>query len=505
MAPPNSGSWNVAVIRESLLSWYTANRRKLPWRGDAPPWAADKAGMRKAAAREAQAKAQPRLTNFFAKRLRPDTSKEGVCIDLDIEDSELAVHQEKTQVEAEADVGAEEMRAFTPTPYGTWVSEVMLQQTQVERVVEYWLRWMEKFPTIEALAKADPQDVNAVWSGLGFYGRARRLHEGAKYIIEKCGGELPNDLDALRQIPGVGPYTAGAIASIGFGRRAAVVDGNVIRVFARLNAWSGNAASSQLARQCWELAEELVDPARPGQFNQGLMELGATVCTPQAPSCERCPLRSSCKAYALKVRDKISSVTLYPEKAPRKAAPLRCFAIAIVEDNDGRVLFSKRESQRLLAGQWECPTVELESANEDAVEDEAEGRRPSKTLACKHAPVEAGSESVKPLLTLVGQLLQQSGVQQLEGITLQSTESPPIEHGISNERHRMHVFRASISDAISAERGVDSGGALCWMTPTEIANAAGITSGVQKVLAAGGFVLARGVQPSTAGKRLRAE
>ncbi|CAK9036830.1 Adenine DNA glycosylase (MutY homolog) (hMYH), partial [Durusdinium trenchii] len=185
--------------------------------------------------------------------------------------------------------------------YGVWVSEVMLQQTQVAVVIPYWTRWMRRFPTLNDLAAAPLEEVNALWAGLGFYGRARRLHEGAKYVLAQHGGQLPSDVTALRKIPGVGPYTAGAIASIAFQQPAALVDGNVARVFARLRAMPaalGVAKSQRLMKRCWSLAEQLVDRTEPGVFNQALMELGATICTPSSPSCERCPLRFACRAFA---------------------------------------------------------------------------------------------------------------------------------------------------------------------------------------------------------------
>ena len=180
--------------------------------------------------------------------------------------------------------------------YATWVSEIMLQQTRVETVIRYFLTWMERFPTIEALASASAEEVNSVWAGLGYYRRARMLHEGAQHVVRELGGRLPRTVPELLKIKGVGPYTAGAIASIAFAQAAPVVDGNVIRVFSRLHAIDGDPAT--LLKPSWKLAEHLLDRSRPGDYNQGLMELGATVCTPKSPKCGECPLQNQCRARA---------------------------------------------------------------------------------------------------------------------------------------------------------------------------------------------------------------
>ncbi|KUF96932.1 hypothetical protein AM588_10007041 [Phytophthora nicotianae] len=206
-------------------------------------------------------------------------------------------------------------------PYETWVSEIMLQQTRVDTVVEYFLRWIDKFPTVAALAEANEEDVNALWAGLGYYRRARMLHAGAKYVVENYGGELPSTVDQLLTIPGIGPYTAGAIASIAFGNREPLVDGNVIRVMARMRAVGADPKNKQLINFSWRAAKDFVGECnRPGALNQALMELGATMCTVQVPDehyrgssnfvkahvsylllqnprCSDCPVKSVCLAY----------------------------------------------------------------------------------------------------------------------------------------------------------------------------------------------------------------
>jgi A/G-specific adenine glycosylase len=181
-------------------------------------------------------------------------------------------------------------------PYAIWVSEVMLQQTRVATVIPYYERFLARFPTLTALARAEESEVLAAWQGLGYYRRARALHRGARAVAADHGGSLPRDLEGLRAIPGIGPYTAGAIASIAFDTPAPVVDGNVTRVLCRLYALGGDPAKNPLRAELWRRAAQLVPAARASDFNQALMELGATVCTPRAPRCDECPLRRACLA-----------------------------------------------------------------------------------------------------------------------------------------------------------------------------------------------------------------
>lgn len=183
-----------------------------------------------------------------------------------------------------------------PSAYATWVSEVMLQQTRVEVVRDYYKRFMHSYPSVTMLAQADEADVLRLWQGLGYYSRAKRLLEGARHVAQHCAGVLPDDPQQLQKIPGIGPYSAGAIASISYGKRAPLVDGNVIRVLTRLFALPGDPQKGLVKAALWELADQLVSPSRPGDFNQALMELGALVCRPKAPACLDCPLRADCRA-----------------------------------------------------------------------------------------------------------------------------------------------------------------------------------------------------------------
>ena len=221
-------------------------------------------------------------------------------------------------------------------PYAIWVSEVMLQQTRVDKVVPYWKRFMRAFPTPTALASAHEDEVLSHWSGLGYYRRARLLHRGAREVVARYGGRVPEDADARRSLPGVGRYTAGAIGSIAFGREEPVVDGNVARVIARYRGIETPLDRSETARALWDHAGRLVRGARPGDFNQALMELGARVCVPRNPDCERCPIRRGCVARR---EDRVDSL---PTKKAKRA-PRRVALSAVVTERAGQLVLVKRE------------------------------------------------------------------------------------------------------------------------------------------------------------------
>jgi A/G-specific adenine glycosylase len=236
-------------------------------------------------------------------------------------------------------------------PYAIWVSEIMLQQTRVQTVIPYWQRWMARFPTVHALAGAPLDDVLAAWAGLGYYTRARNLWTGAQAVASRWGGELPRHAAELREVPGIGPYTAGAIASIAFGERAPLVDGNVARVLARVYAITDDIKSSAGQRALWTRAQEVMtalpDGAAPGDLNQGLMELGATVCAPTAPRCLVCPLAAACATRG----DEL------PIAAPRKRAhelPVLAREALWIERR-GAVVLARRPPRGLFGGLWELP------------------------------------------------------------------------------------------------------------------------------------------------------
>lgn len=228
-------------------------------------------------------------------------------------------------------------------PYAVWVSEVMLQQTRVETVIPYFARWMARFPDVGALAAAARDEVMKAWEGLGYYSRARNLHRAAVLVVERHGGRIPAERAGLRSLPGVGRYTSGAVLSIAFGMAEPVVDGNVRRIFARL-------ADEPLPAEhaLWGWAEWIVRGERPGDLNQAVMDLGATVCTPRLPRCASCPLRTSCLA-ALRG-------TQSQRPLPRKAAPIPREEVGTaVVRHDGRVLLARRPGDARLGGLWEFP------------------------------------------------------------------------------------------------------------------------------------------------------
>lgn len=244
-------------------------------------------------------------------------------------------------------------------PYAIWVSEVMLQQTRVDTVVPYFRRWMERFPTVEVLADADLDEVLKAWEGLGYYRRARMLHGAAAVVRDRHGGHLPSSPGTLRELPGVGEYTAGAVASIAFGRATPAVDGNVRRVLSRLFDLPRPTAG-----ELRTLAGELVDPTRPGDFNQALMELGATVCTPRSPRCGDCPWSGPCRARRLGLQE---SRPLPRERSGVREVDVGVAVVARQGTGSGRELFLVRRPEGgLLGGLWEFPGEETRSGEEAA-------------------------------------------------------------------------------------------------------------------------------------------
>ncbi len=240
-----------------------------------------------------------------------------------------------------------------PDPYAVWVSEIMLQQTRVETVIPYFEKWMARFPTVTALAEASEQEVLNQWEGLGYYSRARNLHKAARIVAEKFHGELPHDLDALRSLPGVGRYTVGAIASIAFGMDEPTLDGNLRRVFARLFDVTEPADSPAGEKILWGLAAEHLPKGQAGDYNQALMDLGATLCLPKNPRCLLCPLTELCAAREAGTQE------LRPVLKPKKETPHVVHAAAVIV-RDGKVLLAQRPSEGLLGGMWEFPNGPVE-------------------------------------------------------------------------------------------------------------------------------------------------
>lgn len=237
----------------------------------------------------------------------------------------------------------------TKDPYRIWVAEIMLQQTRVDTVIPYYERFLNQFPTVDALARARLDTVLKAWEGLGYYTRARHLHEAAGIVARQLGGKVPDDLDGLRALPGVGAYTGGAILSIAFGKRTAAVDGNVIRVIARLFAIEDPVDGNRTKNRIGEIAARLVPVSGPGHYNQALMDLGSGVCTPRNPDCPSCPLSAACKARKQGIQESI------PEKKRPAALPRREAVAALVRNDRGEILLVKRPDRGLLGGLWRFP------------------------------------------------------------------------------------------------------------------------------------------------------
>ena len=237
-------------------------------------------------------------------------------------------------------------------PYFIWVSEIMLQQTQVETVIPYYRRFIAKFPCVNALAEARADEILKIWENLGYYSRARHLLAAAKELVARWEGRLPQTIKDLLTLPGVGEYTAAAILSIAFGRPVAAIDGNVSRVICRVFALRTPLGAPESRQQIRDLADQLLSKRRPGHFNQAVMDLGATVCTPRTPSCLSCPLRSFCMANGLGLQEKL------PVSRKRSPLPHKHMTAAIIPDRKKRVLVVRRPESGLLGGLWKFPGEE---------------------------------------------------------------------------------------------------------------------------------------------------
>lgn len=236
----------------------------------------------------------------------------------------------------------------TKDPYAIWISEIMLQQTQVQTVIPYYERFVERFPTVSDLASAELEEVLKCWAGLGYYSRARNLHAAAKQIVEQHDGVFPESFEAVLALPGIGRYTAGAILSIAHDRSVPILDGNVIRVLSRVFLISGDPDTAPVKERLWSLAEAVIPEGEAGDFNQAMMELGARVCTPFEPDCARCPLETICQARRAGIQDKLPET----RKGP---ATVRVKEVAAVIEREGRFLIARRPPEGLWGGLWEFP------------------------------------------------------------------------------------------------------------------------------------------------------
>ncbi|MCL7454098.1 MAG: A/G-specific adenine glycosylase [Anaerolineae bacterium] len=234
-------------------------------------------------------------------------------------------------------------------PYAIWVAEIMLQQTRVETVIAYYQRFLQRFPTLEALAKAPLDDVLKAWEGLGYYARARNLHRAARWVVQEMNGRLPARSEDLSRLPGVGQYTASAIASIAFGQDAVALDGNLRRVLCRLFGIDDDPGRTNTQRRLTELAEAMLPSGQAGDFNQALMDLGAMICTPTTPQCLLCPLLGSCRSQQEGIQNEL------PIRATRGHRPHRDVTAGVIWDDNDHVLITRRPLDGLLGGLWEFP------------------------------------------------------------------------------------------------------------------------------------------------------
>ncbi|MFL0797510.1 MAG: A/G-specific adenine glycosylase [Cellvibrionaceae bacterium] len=238
------------------------------------------------------------------------------------------------------------------SPYRVWVSEIMLQQTQVATVIPYFERFMERFPTVEALASAPIDDVLHLWTGLGYYARARNLHKCAQAVMEQYGGEFPQSVDELSELSGIGRSTAGAIASISMGISAAILDGNVKRVLARFHAIEGWPGKSNVLKQLWQIAEQYTPDQDCHHYTQAMMDLGATVCSRSKPTCEACPLQTHCNAFDQ------GNPQDYPGKKPKKVLPTKTVQLLMVLNPEGELLLQQRPPTGIWGGLYSLPELE---------------------------------------------------------------------------------------------------------------------------------------------------
>jgi len=337
-----------------------------------------------------------------------------------------------------------------PTPYSVWVSEIMLQQTRVETVIPYYKRFLKRLPDVEALATAPLEDVLALWSGLGYYRRARSLHEGARLVLAEHRGEFPRDWKVALEIPGVGPYTAGAVLSIAYNLPFPVVDGNVERVLTRLFRMCGDPRKSKNQNGLRDFVQRHIPEGRASEFNQALMELGATVCTPLSPSCERCPLATLCLARQR------GDMTRYPESAAtRKSVELTLHAGVV--RNKKKFLIERVTRGSFLRGLWLFPYTEVKSTKVRGGKRDGSGR-PGQPRASRK---------------LLSSLSQKLGVRMTHATYLGN-----VRHSITYRRIRVEIFELQPPDEQSF---ADLDSSLRWARLEELGSSVPVSSLALKI------------------------
>ncbi|RPJ28585.1 MAG: A/G-specific adenine glycosylase [Chloroflexi bacterium] len=305
-----------------------------------------------------------------------------------------------------------------PSVYAVWVSEIMLQQTRVETVIPYFEKWMRLFPDVQSLANASEQDVLNAWEGLGYYSRARNLYKAARIVAEQYKGELPRDLDELRKLPGIGRYTLGAIGSIAFGMDVSALDGNIKRVYARIFDVTEPVDAPAGETILWQLADENLPKGHAGDYNQALMDLGATICVPKNPRCLICPVMEFCQARQNGTQNQ------RPVTKPKKDVPHYVHAAGVIIKR-GRVLLAQRPSQGLLGGMWEFPNGRV---NGDPAKELAKALKTGYNLKLKAIRRAERSEPK-------GEQRRTAYNQELLGI---------VQHGYSHFSVTTHVFRCEL-------------------------------------------------------------
>ncbi|SET70885.1 A/G-specific DNA-adenine glycosylase [Oceanobacillus limi] len=248
-------------------------------------------------------------------------------------------------------------------PYRVWVSEIMLQQTKVDTVIPYFYHFLEKFPTVYELAAADEQEVLKAWEGLGYYSRARNLQHAVREVVEQYDGEIPSTPEQLGSLKGVGPYTKGAILSIAFDQPEPAVDGNVMRVFSRVLKIEDDIAQARTKKQFEHYTRELISKEDPSSFNQAIMDLGATICTPKAPTCMLCPVNEYCRAFDAGIEEQL------PVKSKAKKQKIVPYAALVIMNEAGQVAIEQRSEQGLLASLWQFPMIPLVEVGQDHMEN----------------------------------------------------------------------------------------------------------------------------------------
>jgi A/G-specific adenine glycosylase len=309
-------------------------------------------------------------------------------------------------------------------PYRVWLSEIMLQQTQVATVVAYFHRFVEALPTVNELAAADEQQVLRLWEGLGYYRRARQLHKAAQQIVELHGGRFPSEIDQVRALPGIGRYTAGAITSIAFGARQPILEANTIRLLSRLIGYRADVSKAAGQKRLWEVAETILPQKQVGDFNQGLMELGAKLCTPRNPSCDVCPVSELCVAKQLNLQDEIPLL-----RKPVKFEEVH--EAAVVVRRRGKILLCQYREGGRWAGLWDFPRFTLQKRN-GAARD---------------------AELVAKVADMTGVTISPKG------------QIATLKHGVTRFRITLHCHAATF---VSARKAGSGRPPMQWLSPEDL-------------------------------------